>query len=364
MSGQVLKHYLIILLFIFSTISGCISNDENQSNSSFKSSIESPEPHQIIQRKSDGTAGIPIMGVVESYCNLIEARLVSMTKDGIESGNNSEWSTIVAAEKSEGSEYFGTINAVAGWYRVEIRFSQNGTIIDTKSVYPVGIGEVFIISGQSNSANSGDTKLIPSDSRVSAWGFEGWQFGEDPQPIATGEGGSPWPYFGDLLVQEYGVPIGLISVGWGGTAVHQWLPGPSSDSLFHRIEAALDEVGPYGARAILWHQGESDLQIETSSEVYSERLGVVINTSRDHAGWDIPWVVARASYLPTFSNESMARIVDAQQIVIDNDPLTFEGPYTDDLIGEEWRYDGIHFNELGLIEHAMRWNTSVIGLIE
>ena len=364
MSGHILKHYVIVLLFIFSSLSGCISPNEESDSLLFGSNIKSPEPHQIIQRKADGTGGIPISGTVESFCNLIEARVLSLTKDGLETGNNSEWSIVVAAEKNVGSEFFGTINANAGWYKVEIRFSQNSTVVDTKSISPVGVGDVYIISGQSNSANHGGNTLSPNDPRVSAWGLGGWQFGADPQPIATGEGGSPWPYFGDLLVQEHGVPIGIISVGWGGTAVHQWLPGTSSDSLFHRIEYALDEVGLQGAKAILWHQGESDLQINTSTELYSERLSLLIDASRTHAGWDIPWVVARASYLPTFSNESMARIIDAQQIVIDNDPLTYEGPYTDDLIGGEWRYDGIHFNELGLIEHAKRWNTSVIGLIE
>ncbi|DAC48625.1 MAG TPA: hypothetical protein HA340_06545, partial [Candidatus Thalassarchaeaceae archaeon] len=59
----------------------------------------------------------------------------------------------------------------------------------------------------------------------------------------------------------------------------------------------------------------------------------------------------------------LALIIDAQQLVINNDPLTYEGPYTDDMIGGEWRYDTVHFNEAGLIEHAIRWDESIVVMM-
>jgi len=33
------------------------------------------------------------------------------------------------------------------------------------------------------------------------------------------------------------------------------------------------------------------------------------------------------------------------------------------MIGEEWRYDTVHFNEAGLIEHAVRWDESIVVLM-
>ena len=33
-----------------------------------------------------------------------------------------------------------------------------------------------------------------------------------------------------------------------------------------------------------------------------------------------------------------------KRLVIDNDPLVFAGPMTDDLIGPDWRFDTVHFN--------------------
>jgi len=357
-----MRYFLIALLLVITTFSGCLSNEEKSEIE--ERNITSPEPHQVFQRQADGTANITVSGIVVSSCNQIDAQLVYLAADGSELGNETEWESIVAAEKSAASTFFGTINANAGWFRLELRFTQNETIVYSTTVSPVGVGEVFITAGQSNSANHGSPTLAPNDSRVSSWGLDGWQFAADPQPIATGEGGTPWPHMGDLLAQRYDVPIGLISVGWGGTSVEQWLPTTATDDLFSRIELALEEVGPQGVRAILWHQGESDLALETSTEAYTQRLGEVINASRDVAGWDLPWIVARASYLPSFSDESLALIIDAQQLVIDNDPLTYEGPYTDDMIGEKWRYDTVHFNEAGLIEHAIRWNESIVVMMK
>ena len=31
------------------------------------------------------------------------------------------------------------------------------------------------------------------------------------------------------------------------------------------------------------------------------------------------------------------------------------GPVTDDLLGPEYRHDGVHFNQKGLAKHAERW---------
>ncbi len=356
-----MRHFLIALLLVTTIFAGCVSNEEKIPIE--ERNITSPEPYQVFQRQADGTANITISGIVVSSCNQIDAKLVYLAADGSELGNDTEWKIVVATETSADSTFVGTINANVGWYRLELRFTLNDTIVNSTTVSPVGVGEVFITAGQSNSANHGSTTLTPTDSRVSSWGLGGWQFAVDPQPIATGEGGTPWPHMGDLLAQRYDVPIGLISVGWGGTSVEQWLPTTATDDLFSRIELALEEVGPQGVRAILWHQGESDLALETSTEEYAQRLSEVINASRDVAGWELPWIVARASYLPSFSNESLALIIDAQQLVINNDPLTYEGPYTDDMIGEEWRYDTVHFNEAGLIEHAVRWDESIVVLM-
>ena len=335
---------------------------EGESPSGLAIELESPDSHQIVQRQSDNMGTFSINGKIHFDCDYIEARLTEIDLNQQLISEPSEWKMIANSYKPSGSSFYGSIQADVGWYQMEIRFSYQGVPVEFENVSPIGVGEVFLISGQSNSANYGDTLLTPQDPRVSSWGPDDWQIGADPQPIATGSGGSPWPALGDSLVQRYDVPVGLISVGWGGTSVGQWLPD-AGDNLFSRIVLALDEVGPNGARALLWHQGESDLAGGTNTEDYTVRLSEIITASRIEAGWELPWIVARASYLPNYEASEMERIINAQQAVIDADPLTFEGPYTDDLIGEQWRYDNVHFNELGLIEHADRWESSIINIM-
>ena len=310
--------------------------------------LQSPDDHQIVQRDDNNKGVFPVSGSTEYAVDEIEGRYITL-----ETGFESEWVSVAVPLSSN---FYGTIEVPTGWHRLELRFMNDGAQVALQSINPVGVGEVFIVAGQSNSANSGDAPLTPTDSRVSTWGPSGWRFGYDPQPAATDNRGSPWPVAGDLLASRYAVPIGFLSVGYGGTQVDRWVP--SQNDLFPRITDALDAVEPNGARAILWHQGESNAG-GTAAEDYARMLGEVVLGSREYAGFEIPWIVARVSFIPNGDSVKMGWIIEGQNSVIDDDPLTFPGPYTDDLNGTQWRYDTIHFNEAGLREHASRWDTRI-----
>ena len=310
--------------------------------------LQSPDNHQIVQRDEYNKGIFPVSGSTEYSVDLIEGRYITLETDF-----ESEWVSVAVPLSSN---FYGSIEVPTGWHRLEFRFMNNGNQLALHTVNPVGVGEVFIVAGQSNSANSGDAPLTPTDSRVSTWGPSGWRFGYDPQPAATGNSGSPWPVAGDLLASRYDVPIGFLSVGFGGTQVDRWVP--SQNDLFPRITDALDAVEPNGARAILWHQGESNAG-GTAAEDYARMLGEVVLGSREYAGYEIPWIVARVSFVPNGDPVKMGWIIEGQNAVIDEDPLTFPGPPTDDLNGTQWRYDTIHFNEAGLREHASRWDSRI-----
>ena len=310
--------------------------------------LESPDSHQVVQRNEYSMGTFPVHGSTEYDLDLIEGRFTSL-----DNGTPSDWVSVAVPISSS---FYGTLDVPTGWHRLEFRLISQGQQIDILTVEPVGVGEVFIVAGQSNSANSGNVSLYPTDSRVSTWSSDGWRFGHDPQPSATGNGGSPWPALGDLLANRYDVPIGFLSVGYGGTKVDRWVP--DANDLFPRITAAIDAVQPSGARAILWHQGESNAG-GTTTEDYAQMLGEVVLGSRAHAGYDIAWVVARVGFVPNGDPVKMGWVVGGQNAVIDADPLTFAGPHTDDLNGTDWRYDTIHFNEEGLREHAARWDTRI-----
>lgn len=307
--------------------------------------VEAPMPRAVYQRHAGDVGEIPVRGVLSIPADRVEARVAGV-----------DWAVVSAAPDAQ--VFDGRFTAPAGWHRVELRAFDDDALVAETWVEPVGVGEVFITAGQSNSANHGSAPLTPVDPRVSARGLGGWQPAADPQPVATGNGGSPWSALGDLLAARFDVPIGLLSVGVGGTTVGQWQPA-AADALYLRLTWALSVVGLDGARAVLWHQGESDARSGTTAETYTQQLDTLIRQSRNDAGWAVPWIVARVGFLPGTPQAAIDAVVQGQQNVIEADPLVFEGPETDDLLGDAWRYDQVHFNEAGLREHARRWNERI-----
>ncbi len=326
-------------------------------------SIYSGLQRAVFQRNEHNRASVPVSGQVTAGVTSIEAR--ALPRPG-SSGVPTDW-TVIATAPITGS-YSGTLNLFGGWYDIEVRSLTGAKIVDQTIIERVGAGEVFIVAGQSNSANFGSTLLTPLDDRVSSFNLTNWRLAIDPQPIANGLGGSPWPALGDAMAMEQDVPIGFITVGWGGTSVLQWVPGaagPDIEPLYERLQAALQSVGPGGARAVLWHQGETDNALGLTTANYRQALESVIAQSRIDAGFDIPWGIAQASFVPNSNPQTSQAIIDAQAQVAANDPSNFVGALTDDLTGPAWRApDLIHFNEAGLREHAARWHAAINGFFQ
>lgn len=314
--------------------------------------LSEPSPHAVLQRDNSGRAWLPLAGRLLGEVIRVEARALPVPGFG---GAATDWTVVDPSPRA--GHFHGHLLLNGGWYRVELRGVGPGGAGEVAAVEPVGVGEVFVTAGQSNSANHGNPPLAPADPRVSAWGPAGWRPAADPQPIATGSGGTPWPALGDRLAARWDLPIGFVSVGWGGTSVAEWQPG---GTLYPRLQAALDDLGPHGARAVLWHQGETDAANGTTTADYARLLTRLIASSRQDAGYDVPWGIARVSFLPGGTAAQMDPIVAAQVAVVAADPLAFLGPTTDDLVGTDWRWDGIHFNEAGLREHARRWAEALV----
>ncbi|MEM7456308.1 MAG: sialate O-acetylesterase [Planctomycetota bacterium] len=319
-------------------------------------SIDRNLDRAVFQRNALDQADVPVTGAIVAGATRIEARATPRPGN---SGTATGWQTIVT--NPQPGNYAGSLTLDAGWYDIEVRSVDGTGVLAQRTAERVGVGEVFVIAGQSNSANHGSDLLFPVEERVSAFDLHAWRIAADPQPIATGAGGSSWPELGDLLSQQLDLPVGFVSVGWGGTTVGQWVPGaagPAARPLYDRLRDALQALGPGGARAVLWHQGESDNLFNTTTADYVQRLESIIDQSRIDAGFDIPWGIAGASFVPPSNIDQ--NILDAQEIVANNDPLNFIGAFTDDLVGPVWRApDEIHFNGVGLREKAARWRDAI-----
>lgn len=332
-------------------------------------SLTSPLDYQVIQRNRRNTGAITISG--NSQGGVIEARI----------GQVGDWKRLDAGTGK--GTFHATMEAAAGgWHRLEVRSLKEGKVIGTVSVAHVGIGEVFVVAGQSNSANHGEEKQTTQTGRVAAFDGQSWRLAHDPQPGASGGGGSFMPPLGDALVQQLDVPVGFIACGIGATSVREWLPQgavfPHPPTIESRVQKRPDgsweskgeayasfvdrlkQAGPHGFRAVLWHQGESDANQQDptrtlAGNLYRGYLEKLIRDSRREAGWEAPWFVAQASYHVPGDESSPG--IRAAQASLWKDGIALEGPDSDALKGalRESNGQGVHFSGEGLREHAARW---------
>jgi hypothetical protein len=326
---------------------------------SAKLQVEQPTERSVFQRNDRHTAEIPIACTAGGAIDRLEVRVL----DRRTQQSPLDWRPVLP-DPQDGC-FRCKLPLATGWYRIELRATVAGAVVETAVVERVGVGEVFVTCGQSNSANYGLPPQRPQDDRVSSCDFQTglWRHADDPQRGAGGEGGSPWPILGDLLAEKFDTPVGFFCVGVGSTPVAFWTP---SGNGYPRIKRALEVAGSRGVRAILWHQGESDSLAATSADDYASMLAQTIAQSRLDTGWSIPWGVALASFHPgaQATQERQLAVVNGQKKVIAQTPDVFQGPATDGFRERGWLSDGVHFNAEGLAAHARGWAEALAPVLE
>jgi eukaryotic-like serine/threonine-protein kinase len=320
-------------------------------------SLQSPLDYQVFQRYSRYRGQIALRGKVKPACDKVEVRLTGTSLEGALPG---KWQA-VPIDKANRTFDTTVPTPAGGWYKAEVRAMQGDRVAAETVVDHVGIGEVFVIAGQSNATNCGEEQLKPQSEMVATFDGSTWQPADDPQPGVhdkTG-GGSCWPPFGDALVEKYKVPVGVVSVGHSGSSVKQWQP---DGELFKWMMTRVKQLGSGGLRAVLWHQGESDVGL--TADEYAKLLTGVIEGSKKEAGWDFPWFVAQASYHNP-SQPSFPGVREGQKKLWES-KVALEGPDTDTLIGDlrDNGGKGIHFSGKGQRVHGKLWADKVSAYLD
>ena len=349
--------------------------------------LTSPLEYQVVQRTGADGGTIPIAGRL-GEASVGGEILEALRFDPV---GGETWRRVLTLSPGQ-TRFAAELSAPAGgWYRLEVRLRLQETVVANAAVDHVGVGEVFVIAGQSNSANHGEEQQKVASGFVSAFAGDHWQVAHDPQPGASGGGGSFVPPFADALAARFGVPIGIVAVGAGGTSVREWLPKgarfpnpptvegnvirldsgewQSRGILFDTLALRLKGLGPRGARAVLWHQGESDAHQRDATrtlpgDLYSNYLEQLIRASRTEAGWVVPWFVAQVSYHTP--DDAGSPDIRAAQAALWKSGVAMEGPDTDALTESmrEGGGQGVHFSGAGLREHARLWVEKVSPWLE
>lgn len=341
--------------------------------------ITFPVSRIVFQRNNNNQANINITGSYFQQLDRIDARAFPVSPG---QGNEVGWTTI--QDFLTTGIFNGFLQLSGGWYNIEVRGVLNGQVVTSTILERVGVGEVFIIAGQSNA--QGDPSysggaIGASDDRVSTIDYYDAALNENQLPFQFSHMGNfsriapynyvPWFWgrLGDKLAQKYNVPVLFYGAALGGIGVDAWKRSSQGVDLRKELPSFIAVAGmPYralkatlqqyitrtGARAVLWQQGESDDQ--TSSNTYFNNLKIVIEQSRNDSGkGDLAWVLARSSRNPT----PHQNVIDGQNITIDHVPSVFRGPNTDEIFGANFRADGVHFHNEGLNRAAEYWNDAL-----
>lgn len=162
--------------------------------------------------------------------------------------------------------------------------------------------DIFLLIGQSNMAGRGvvgEADRLPTPGVFMFTKEKTWAPAVDPihfdRPDRTGVGLGR-NFAATLIEMKASASIGLIPAAFGGSALHEWVPGSAHyTNAVERTKAALSAAGP-GARlrGILWHQGEADAGDEERAITYRLRFARMIAALRKELGADnVPVVVGQ-----------------------------------------------------------------------
>jgi predicted esterase len=111
--------------------------------------LDSPQDCQVVQRNAKNVGTVRVLGKLGEAArgaDAIECRLTA-------GGRAGEWRKLDA--KIAGRFEAAVEVAAGGWYRLDVRATVKGKALGEATVERVGVGEVFVVAGQSNSANHG-----------------------------------------------------------------------------------------------------------------------------------------------------------------------------------------------------------------
>jgi len=257
-----------------------------------------PSDWQIIQQDAGGFGALIVGGRwVSDPKGKVELRL-AFEESGTSVNHALDWQAARTTADGKWSATLAKIPA-GGLYRLETRFRPD---VQTNGEWSprgdmrhfLGVGDLWIIAGQSNSAGYGRAPVNdPPELGLHLFrNNEQWALATHPMNDSTdtkhpvnregaNSGHSPYLQFARLLKQQLNHPIGLIQASLGGSPLSAWNPTQPGDAALYKNMLHCAELCGGRAKGVLWYQGESD----TGGEKLKDALTYEARFTQAVAAW-------------------------------------------------------------------------------
>jgi hypothetical protein len=235
--------------------------------------IGSPRPYQLVQRGGDSRASIIVTGRRVGFKGPLEIRW-----------GRGAWSTAHCA--GDGSFRLRLAPRPAGQATLAVRGALRHDV--QVDVDHVGIGDIYVVAGQSNASGRGSSpsRYRHATLRATLFGNDDqWKDLVDPTDSPVGQvdpvskdvfaAGSVWPLLATELMAAEDVPVAFVPCAREGTTISMWQrngaapfsPRTLYGSMMRRVRAVGGRV-----RAVLFWQGEADARTHTAHGTYEALL--------------------------------------------------------------------------------------------
>jgi hypothetical protein len=345
------KYWRIVLLVVSLAIACIIFKKEINTIFYIHSSISIPtslQSEQVIQRDfRSGEAIVSLHGRVGWLSDKVYINLVDINSKEVANGR---W--VLVDSNPTFTNYSARIPVSPGKFNLFLKSKRSTGYEEINNELIFGVGEVFIVAGQSNASGLSEKLNRSITNYVSTGNLNGnqlsWRNCSDPQQ--SNWGGSVWPIVGDSLYKLIKVPIGFINISALGSSIANWQKGTDN---YENLIIVLKSLKPFGGcRAVLWQQGEADHGM--NKETYKKLLSQLIMDCQKELGQSVTWVIAHSSYYKGIISYDMQ---EAQKELVNNKNV-FLGPNIDSL-NKDFRNDNIHLNPAGIEKAARMWTGKI-----
>lgn len=229
--------------------------------------------------------------------------------------------------------------------------------------------DIIIAAGQSNCAGKGKGDIEkPYQIKNNVWELtKSFYIRELEEKVDNGKATSSFYHF---FVEEYlengnleeGRELLVITSAVGGTGFgdKNWGKNePLSTDMLEMTKTALELNPENKVVAFLWHQGETDVQLEAPPKEYEEKLRILLTDVRENFGRDYPMIAG--DYVMEWKNKQGQKSIDIADVnkrlfeEFDGYFVSSEG-LTSNQAEVPWaKGDIIHFSKKAVVEFGKRY---------